>query len=619
MLLDLKKHGRILNHLEASGIRNLEDYHFQVLDKKEIQENLGFNLPPNWDGYGLKIPYPGKDFFRIRVFPHVTWNDGKTAKYFQRKESGVHLYFPSLKMKKRLMEELTCPIAITEGEFKATCGYSYGVDTIGMGGIWNWKTKDKPILDEFLDFSWINRVVYIIPDSDFIVNDSVKEATFRLGVELQQRGAKVWVLCLPHKKDGKNGLDDYLVNNGNWEQLIKTKIKINHHLLEVRKPGSVGGKSGLIVEAIKTLKYKFRYNEVSNTIDYQKGEESDIWEPVNNRKLNRVYQEVRQFRDLETQTSHRIFENINSDLVSYEFDPFKMFFETNQWDGRPRIGDLFDILNPSNIETLDYFIKWFVNCIPCMLGLERNEVCLTLYGPKGTLKTTFFNSLFAFPEFSRYYKVSKSINPDNKDDLSQVVTNGLINFDELRAISKAKFGEVKMIFSIEVIKYRKPYDTIDSIFRRRANFCGTSDKISFLDGEEDVRRFVVLKIPKPIEIKELAKIDMRQVWLEAYKEYMNGFRYWLTYEEIEKLKLMNKEFQSRSIAEEVILNLPSPKETTDHPENWHTATEIAKHLLPHGVQFNNSFLQGIGKALANDQYVRASKDGVYKWNVLLKK
>src|SRR5262249_4442416 len=104
----------------------------------------------------------------------------------------------------------TVALLITEGEKKALKATQEGLACIAVGGLWNWQTSGRPIVD--LDaIDWVEREAVLVPDSDVWTRPDLVQPVFALGKELEGRGATVVVLKLPAGADGsKAGLDDYL-------------------------------------------------------------------------------------------------------------------------------------------------------------------------------------------------------------------------------------------------------------------------------------------------------------------------------------------------------------------------------------------------------------------------
>lgn len=172
---------------------------------------------------GILIPYftlrgrPLKDYCRVRYLEPPSGFDRLTPapKYVQPTDTPPRAYFPPLV---RWSEVVTSnePLIITEGEFKAACAAKYGWFTIGLGGVYAWKSKKlgASFLPELEEFEWKDRSVYLVFDSDVHYKPPVRQALTDLADALLSRGARPYQVVLPPIAVDKTGLDDFLVARG---------------------------------------------------------------------------------------------------------------------------------------------------------------------------------------------------------------------------------------------------------------------------------------------------------------------------------------------------------------------------------------------------------------------
>jgi hypothetical protein len=112
------------------------------------------------------------------------------------------------------------PLVLTEGEFKSAAACAIDIPTLGLGGVYNWRSAKElqELLPSLEAFIWDGRTVYICFDSDLVTNPMVRLAASQLASTLAKRGAKVFWIQLPAAEDGaKQGLDDFIVANGSEE------------------------------------------------------------------------------------------------------------------------------------------------------------------------------------------------------------------------------------------------------------------------------------------------------------------------------------------------------------------------------------------------------------------
>jgi len=220
-----------LAKLETSGL-TLEDAKLLRIDCLDATQTAGLHptfkqvcsLRLNYiDHNGKPLPdWPGaKPFYRLRYLEVPTdFTASTTAKpmrYTQEPSTAPVAYYPSNHDWKDLVQNTGHPIILTEGELKAAKACKEGFPTIGLGGVYNWRSHKLGLtwLPSLEPIKWVKRFVYICFDSDFQTNQMVCSALHELAEELHRRGAFVHLVVLPqlHGLD-KVGLDDFLVHAG---------------------------------------------------------------------------------------------------------------------------------------------------------------------------------------------------------------------------------------------------------------------------------------------------------------------------------------------------------------------------------------------------------------------
>ena len=169
----------------------------------EATRLLGYPAPAG----GVLIPYfdvngNRTDFFRIRFDdytpPFAELTGEKPMRYSQPAEPGVHIYFSPLVNWTPLMKDAKSELLITEGEFKAAKACQEGFPTIGIGGVAMWHLKGQRRLHpDLAQFTWQDRDVVIVFDSDAVTNILVRAQEFGLTAALVNPGARVKIVRLP--------------------------------------------------------------------------------------------------------------------------------------------------------------------------------------------------------------------------------------------------------------------------------------------------------------------------------------------------------------------------------------------------------------------------------------
>jgi hypothetical protein len=218
---------------------------------------------PYYDTKGrpLKPHKAWPEFYRLRYLGESTVKGFREAtgakpnRYTQPRNTGVCAYFPQLVDWEALRSDVTEPLLITEGELKAAKATADGFPTIGLGGVYNFRSSGQGIfwLPELEAFEWARRKVTIVYDSDYQSNPMICGAINALADELQERGSLVYVATLENvyeEESRKTGLDDFLVERDdkalieilkNAEPLGMTKRlwQMNGEVVYIRDPGMV--------------------------------------------------------------------------------------------------------------------------------------------------------------------------------------------------------------------------------------------------------------------------------------------------------------------------------------------------------------------------------------------
>lgn len=195
--------------------------HFEPLAAAKVKE---LSLPASLAGF--RIPYFTLDgklskFWRLRYLEDTRkgfdkLNGRKTLRYVQPGGSVNEVYLPPYVDWQDLAKDVEEPLIITEGELKAACATRQGLPTIGLGGVWSFKSNKQTasLLPALKQFNWKARRVTICFDSDASSNPQVVAAENALARALTDEGAEVYIARLPGLDNGaKVGIDDYLLTN----------------------------------------------------------------------------------------------------------------------------------------------------------------------------------------------------------------------------------------------------------------------------------------------------------------------------------------------------------------------------------------------------------------------
>jgi len=224
--------------LARSGL-TLEDaakYNWQLWTPTEVEAKFPF-AGKTW---AYSIPYPKKYrcgaplLYRLRVLGNPELPFGgtpdpskKRPKYWQPSGTPPGVFFPGGIDWSIVLGNTASEIVLVEGEKKSVCGCKKGLQVLGLGGVWSWKSKSLGVsfLPELQAINWSQRPVVIAFDSDARANPDVARAIVALAEQLTNRGARVIVATVPEVEPGKKaGLDDYLMVRtvDAWREYVAT-------------------------------------------------------------------------------------------------------------------------------------------------------------------------------------------------------------------------------------------------------------------------------------------------------------------------------------------------------------------------------------------------------------
>lgn len=148
-------------------------------------------------GPGYVIPYPSKNGFSsvLNFKPDEPLSDakGKAKKYVKPFNSKQQLYVA--KKVWAVRNNVKVPLIFTEGEKKALKAVQEGFYAIALSGVYNWLSHGEPI-EDFKQFCFKGREVFIAFDSDKYSNPQVLKAEERLAEYLTSLGADVKIIDL---------------------------------------------------------------------------------------------------------------------------------------------------------------------------------------------------------------------------------------------------------------------------------------------------------------------------------------------------------------------------------------------------------------------------------------
>ena len=304
-----------------------------------------------------------------------------------------------------------------------------------------------------------------------------------------------------------------------------------------------------------------KYNLVTDQMIWRSKSSEQGWKVVDNIQYNtwRV--------DMAQETGKRVLPgDVKSAVESnfaQQFHPIREYIQQlPAWDGQDRVTKLAsyvhlvaDPVYPSEQEARESFEwglhKWLVGMVATWMNDQvGNQQILTIIGPQGIYKTTFFRYLLPLP-LQAYFWENVQNSFHSKDDKIALTENCLVEIEEAEAIEGRDMSELKALVTSHYIKERRPYAVYRERKARLASFCATGNKQRILTDVTGSRRwlcYLISDIDSPYEWN----IDLEQLYAQLYHDYQDGFQYYLSKEEERLLEKRNRYFQCISPEEELI-------------------------------------------------------------------
>ena len=370
------------------------------------------------------------------------------------------------------------------------------------------------------------------------------------------------------------------------------------------------------VEEIKSFldgHVSLRFNEITSRVEYLSAEhkrnlngkqetpsefclssddnlKSDVWQPINDRKVNSLWAEMSQITRVNKQDMYSIIE---SDYVPI-FNPFTEYLSTlderlntnctnkansaahTSCDRPSAEADerfvqferfvfkkdydyIRDLANTVRVKGGDqeqmlwyrYLRKWLVGMVASWLSDDVvNNVILVLIGEQGAYKTTWFNYLLP-PPLKQYFYTKTNANRMSKDDILTLAQYALVCCEELDTMRPAELNQLKAAVTMPSIDERAAYAHYHEHRKHIASFCGTGNNTQFLSDPTGNRRWLPFEVESIVSPRD-HPFHYEGIYSQALALYKSGFQYWFTKEEIQELNRHNRQFETPHLERELV-------------------------------------------------------------------
>lgn len=316
---------------------------------------------------------------------------------------------------------------------------------------------------------------------------------------------------------------------------------------------------------------------------------NEKWMPVNDTEINtRCYQIT---LDAGKMVRPDMLRMIYDSDFAIDVHPIRQYMKLlPEWDGKDRVRELANhihVVSVANDMTdaqaqdamLWAFRKWMVAMAGTWLNDRvKNQCIFMLVGPQGKYKSEFFRHLLP-PQLQVYYMENNTNSVSQKDDRIAMQDHCLIELEEVAGFEGVELAKLKSLVTSEKIKERPHYGRRREEKPRLASMCATTNEQHILTDLTGNRRWLCFKIgdiDSPFEWT----IDHDQLYAQLQKAFYDGFRYYFTKAEEDRVKQLNLPFRVISPEEQmIVVRLRKPK---GHEKFQYMSSEMINQFLNYG-------------------------------------
>ena len=257
-----------------------------------------------------------------------------------------------------------------------------------------------------------------------------------------------------------------------------------------------------IVKWLSSNKVEVTYNQISDQTSYT--ENNGEWKPMEDSDICSLR------RRMAADTGKRVLKSDLKDMLmsdyAHRIHPVRDYVrQLPTWDKVDRVSQLAAHVHIDPVqegqkpeEAQELFLwalhKWLVATMADWLSDDIcNETILTLIGPQGVYKTTFFRYLLP-PMLRPYYLENSSNSFSQKDDQIALVENCLVEIEEIDMFKDRDNAELKSLSTKVTLKVRRPYDKFVMTKHRLASLCATGNQEHFLTDKTGNRMSITMAL-----------------------------------------------------------------------------------------------------------------------------
>jgi len=269
-----------------------------------------------------------------------------------------------------------------------------------------------------------------------------------------------------------------------------------------------------ILRTHSKFKNRLRYDLWKNVFEIKRISKGDAWKQLEDADVLDLQAEISMtfefFQKIGKDTVYDAIIKVGKENV---VDTAIDYFKALKWDETPRLATWLSRTygTPDDVYHKAVGLNWMKGIAKriCDPG-SKFDFVLVLEGDQGVKKSTSLGVL------GGDWHIETTMSTESKDFFMQFGGKAIIEFSEGETLSRTEVKRMKAIITMQVDKYRPPYERVSKDFPRRCVFAMTTNQTEYLKDETGNRRWLPVKVESDQADIEWLKENRDQLFAEAY-------------------------------------------------------------------------------------------------------